>query len=62
MSIKKTRDIIDYARGFHEKLNLYYQSLAEHTNKERLKLLLEYMARHEKHFEECLAEYEETAS
>ena len=62
MAIKKTKDLIDYARNFHNELGRYYHDLADHTEKERLKLLLDYVSRHEKHFEESLNQYEESAS
>ena len=62
MAIKQTRDILDYVREFHKKLSDFYHDLADHSDKERVKMLLDYMARHQKHFEENLAEYETDAS
>ena len=62
MAIKQTRDVLDYVRDFHKKLGDFYDDLADHQDKERIKMLLTYMARHEKYLEEMLDEYEKNAS
>ena len=62
MAIKNTRDVLDYVREYHKKLSDFYHKLADQTHRERVKILLDYMARHERHFEESLAAYEKDAS
>ncbi|WP_430933936.1 hypothetical protein [Saccharicrinis sp. 156] len=59
---KQTFEIIDYARLFHKKLNDFYEQLHEKSEKQRVKMLLEYLSKHEKHREETLANYEKEAS
>ena len=62
MAIKQTRDVLDYVRDFHKKLSDFYHDLADQTDKERLKMLLEYISRHERHIEATVTEYEASAS
>ena len=50
MSIHQTRDILEYVKKFHEKLSDFYEDLGNQTDKERLKILLDYMSRHQKNF------------
>mgnify|MGYP005725358349 CR=1 FL=1 len=60
MRFEKTKDILEHARHFHKLVSECYQQLSAGTEKQRLKLLLDYLAQHEKHLEEVLADYEET--
>ena len=62
MSIKQTRNVIDYARNFHKELSEFYHNLSDQSDKERVVMLLDYMSRHEKHLEESIAGYEEHAA
>ncbi len=59
---KQTSEIFDYARLFHTKMKEFYEALYERTDNQRLKMLLEYLSRHEQHREETLAVYEKEAS
>lgn len=59
---KQTFEIFDYARIFHRKMREFYNQLHEKTEKQRIKLLLEYLSRHEKQRVETLARYEKDAS
>ncbi len=61
-TFETTRDIIGLARQFHREVSDFYECLSNQASKGRVKLLLQYMSRHEKHLEECLAEYEQDAS
>jgi hypothetical protein len=61
-TFETTRDIIDLARRFHNEVSAFYERLGNQASKGRVRLLLQYMSRHEKHLEECLAEYELDAS
>lgn len=62
MNFKTTRDVLDRVIEFHQQLHDLYQHLSDIAEKERVKLLLEYMAQHEEHLRESLAEYEGGAS
>lgn len=59
---KTTREVLDRIRKFHQMLSTYYNEVSQQTDQIRLRLLLDYMSRHEKKFEENLARYEEEAS
>ncbi len=61
-TFETTRDIIDLARRFHGEVSAFYEHLGNQASKGRVKLLLQYMSRHEKHLERCLEEYEQDAS
>jgi hypothetical protein len=61
MSVEQTRTIIDHTRDFHKRISLYYHRLADSTQKQRVKLLLDYMSEHEKRLANYIEEYEETA-
>ena len=62
MAYKTTKDILDQARAFHEQLSAYYRKLSVKAQRQRVRMLLDYMSRHEKHLEECLLEFEQDAS
>jgi len=62
MNFETTKDVLDHAREFHGQVSVYYRQLGKKVQKERVKMLLEYMSRHEKHLEENLARYEEDVS
>jgi len=62
MPFNQTKDVLDHARKFHRKLSEFYEDLKESTTKERTRALLDYMSRHEKYLDDCLAEYEDQVS
>jgi len=62
MAYKRTKDLLDRARLFHERLGELYKRLETVSKKEQVKMLLDYMSRHEKHLTESLSKYEEEAS
>jgi rubrerythrin len=55
---KTARDILNMIRRFHQQLSEFYEQLSEISEKKRVRMLLEYMSRHEKNFEQALAEYD----
>ena len=59
---ERTQDVLDHVRAFHDDLGKRYEQLSSESQQERIKMLLNYLGRHERHLEECLADYEETAS
>lgn len=62
MSFYQTRDILEHARKFHRCLSEFYEKLKEATEKERTRVLLDYMSRHERYLDESLALFEEEVS
>lgn len=58
MAVQQTRNIIDHVQKFHHWVSQYYHRLADSTQRERTKLLLDYMSDHEQRLANCLAEYE----
>ncbi len=63
MPSRQVRDVIDRVRSHHTNLAKQLESFAklESTSHSRLQLLLNYMSRHEKHFEKALGKYEAVA-
>lgn len=62
MRIERTRDILDNARKFHRLIAETYRQQGEKTDQERMQMLLNYLALHEKHLEETLDEYGDLAA
>lgn len=58
MAFETMRDVLDYAKKFHHDLAAFYAGLEQKTDKEKIRILLNYMSRHEEHLTECLNEYE----
>ena len=62
MAFDQTKDVLEHAREFHQKLGVFYEELKESASKERTRALLDYMSRHEQYLDDCLAQYEEQVS
>lgn len=62
MAFEQTRDVLEHVREFHQKLSVFYDGLKGTTTKERARILLDYMSRHEDYLDDCLAQYEEQVS
>ena len=62
MRFEQTRDVLNHTRDFHGKLARFYHSLADETQQERIKLLLEYFSRHEQHLGDSLDRFEDETS
>ena len=62
MGCRSTRELLDLVRDFHKQLSELYARMAEVATKEKVKMLLNYMSRHETQLEQCLARYEEHAA
>ena len=56
---KQVKDFLDYGRTLHGEIQAYYDKLNEQTDKERIKMLLSYLSRHEQHMEESLQHFEQ---
>lgn len=62
MAYEQTRDILANAESFHRQIGEYYHQLGDHAHKQRIKMLLEYLSRHEEHLADSLADFEQNAS
>jgi len=59
MAFNQTREVLNHARQFHQRLSAFYAELKDETGKERVRTLLDYMSRHEQCLAESLTAYEE---
>lgn len=62
MAFQRTRDILEHAKSFHEQLSAFYGRLSDTAAKDRIKVLLNYMSRHEQHLVEALSGLESDAA
>ncbi|MCP4220469.1 MAG: hypothetical protein GY765_37925 [bacterium] len=62
MSFETVKDVLDHARDFHRQLSVFYNKVGSGFHKERVKMLLFYLSRHEKQLEKSLADYEKDVS
>lgn len=62
MAYETVKDVFDRVKKFHSLVSEYYHQLYSIADKERVKLLLDYMRRHEEKLEMCIKEYENEAS
>jgi len=61
MSQERVVDIINHARNFYSQLSKYYDELSIVADRERVKILLDYLSECEKRHEQALADYEDIA-
>jgi rubrerythrin len=61
MSNEQTRDILEHAQQFHRQVSEFYDQLSCQSEKERIKMLLDYMSRHEQNMAQTLAAFEHSA-
>jgi rubrerythrin len=59
MPIRKTRDVLDQIVCFHKNASGFLHLLGDQSPKERIRLVLDYISRHERHVQEVLQDYEE---
>lgn len=62
MSQQRTRDVLDQLRAFHERLAQWYSGQEGGADRQRMKLLLGYLSRHEANMATALQRFEEQAS
>ncbi len=62
MPFNQTKDVLNQARKFHQKLSEFYEGLKDSSSKERTRALLGYMSRHEQYLDECLAAFQKDVS
>jgi len=60
-TFERAGEVIERAREFHREVSERYAELADEAGRERVRMLLEYLSRHEQSLERTLADYEERA-
>ena len=60
-TFKTTRDITEWLRKTHRRLSRFYDQHRKVADKERVRLLLDYLSRHEQTLEKALADLEDEA-
>ena len=62
MSFQRLRDIIVQVRRFHTELSAHFHALNDTEQQERVRMLLDYLSRHESHMARVLKKFEQDAS
>ena len=62
MRFEQTRDVLNHIGAFHKQAGELYAELKEHCSNARVRLLLDYIARHEKNLEKNIASYRDNLS
>lgn len=57
-NFEQVKDVLEYGKKIHEDLGGFYDSINALEQQTRVRMLLDYMSRHESHLEETLARYE----
>lgn len=60
--MEQTRKMLGRAKRFYSEICDFYEALAKETSSERVRMLLHYMAGHQKYLEEKINEFEKGAS
>lgn len=61
-NVQTAKDVIEQTKAFHKRLGTFYKELSDKADKERVKLLLEYMSRHHDSLASVMDEYEAEVS
>jgi rubrerythrin len=57
-NFEQVKDVLDYGKTVHADLRKFYASLNGEDQQERVKMLLDYLSRHEQHLEETMSRFE----
>lgn len=60
-NFEQVKDVLDYGKKLHAELRGFYDSLNEQSQQTRVKMMLDYLSRHEQHREEALQRFEHDA-
>lgn len=60
--VQTAKDVIDQTKAFHRRLSDFYQNLSESVEKDRVKLVLEYLSRHQQNLAAIMDDYESELS
>ena len=56
---KEVRDFLDFGKGLHAEVRRLYVRLADTAEQERVRMLLEFLERHEQHMVQTLGRFEQ---
>ncbi|SEA78184.1 hypothetical protein SAMN05660420_03170 [Desulfuromusa kysingii] len=59
MTYGQAKEIVNAAQEFHRRASAFYQQLADKAEGERVKMLLDYLVRHEAHLVRALENYQD---
>lgn len=62
MHYKTVKDVVDHSRRLHQQISQLYQDIKQEQSQERVRMLLDYLQRHEDHLEESLDKFEKDKS
>jgi hypothetical protein len=62
MPYQRTKEVLDQARKFHQRLGKFYEDLKDNASVEHTRALLDYMSRHETYLDQCLQEFKDQVS
>jgi rubrerythrin len=62
MRFEQTKDVLEHARNFHNKIGEFYKKHRDHTEQQRIKLLLDYMSHREQELAGALEQFAEGSS
>lgn len=62
MHYKTVKDVVDHSRRLHQQISQLYQDMGQEQTQERVKMLLDYLQRHEAHLEQSLDQFEHDKS
>lgn len=62
MHYKTVKDVVDHSRRLHQQISQLYADMRSQQTQERVKMLLDYLQRHESHLEEALCQFEKDKS
>jgi len=62
MHYKTVKDVVDHSRRLHQQISQLYQEIRQEQSQERVKMLLDYLKRHEDHLEQSLEKFEKDKS
>lgn len=55
------KDVLERARVFHRDMSAFYGRMSNVAERERVRLVLDYLARHERYMDDCLSAFEKGA-
>ena len=62
MRFKKTRDVLEHVKQFHQEIGNRYQRISGETDKKRLKMLLDYISEREQKLADAVSVFTERTS
>lgn len=59
MRYQTVKDVLEHARQLHKQISSFYKQLSHRQHQERVKMLLDYLIRHETNLEQMLQRFEQ---